>query len=449
FYDLKTHRENAPFITEDQGAPTVTERVNEAHDEFRAVNSLRFEKEIRDWWFVTGGYLHSHADADAAFRQETVHVTGLPIIDAGFWRSRSIVLSQNSILLNGNTRFGEWQHFTLSGGVQSEWMQQEGVGNVSLDTANPVTFLTLVPATLDANLHKHTLEESAQLQYTGVPFTSFFVEGRLAQERYGTIEQDVGGGHPFERDTDAKSDLADWRVGFQSSPRRMVSFGAHYRSRDKDTRYHDRVDDTEGYPGFFRDRKIDTEEIEARVSLRPLRWLKTTFTYQLVDTDFDSNTDPAAGATPGGWVHAGKFNADVYGVNLILTPFSRWYFSGTFNFYDSRSGSEHNDVRSIAAYRGEIYSVLASASYALSTNTDLTASYSFSRADYGQNNFGAGLPLGIDYDWHAVQGGIARRFRRATVNLQYAFYQYMEPTSGGFNDYTAHGVFTTLNLHWP
>lgn len=448
FYDLKTHRVNALALTEGQRVPSITERINEAHDEFRAVNSLRFEKEIRDWWFISGGYLHSHADADASFRQEATHVLGLPI-SADFWRSRSIVLSQNSVLLNGNMRFGEWQHFTLSGGVQSEWMQQEGFGNVSLDTANPVTFLTIRPATLDANLHKHALEESAQLQYIGLPFTSFFAEGRLAQEKYSTFEQDIGSEHPFVRDTDAKSDLADWRVGFHSSPYRMVSFGAHYRNRNKETRYHDQTDNTPGYPAFFRDRQIDTEEIEARLSLRPTRWLKTTLTYQIVDTDFDSNTDEAPGSAPGGWVHAGEFNAYVYGMNVILTPFNRWYFSGTFNFYDSRSDSEHSDVRSVAAYRGEIYSVLASATYALSTNTDLTASYSFSRADYAQDNFAAGLPLGIDYDWHAVQGGIARRFRRATVNLQYAFYQYIEPSSRGFNDYTAHAVFTTLNLHWP
>ena len=448
FYDLKTHRENALSINDSQSAPAITEGVNEAHDEFRAVNSLRFEKEIRDWWLVTGGYLYSYADADASFRQQTVHATGLPVA-GDFWHSQSIVLSQRSVLVNGNTRLGPWNNFTLSGGVQGEWMQQEGVGHVSLDEVNPALLLTLFPATLDANLHKNTFEENAQLQYTGLPFTSLFAEGRLAQESYGTFEQDIGGDHPFVRDTDADSDLADWRVGFQSSPHRMVSFGAHYRSRGKDTRYHDHVDDTAGYPAFFRDRKIDTEEMEARISVRPVRWLKSTFTYQSLDTDFDSKTDLAPGATPGGWVAAGKFNANVYGMNLILTPFSRWYFSGTFNYYDSRSGSEHNDVGSIAAYRGEIYSVLGSATYTLSTNTDLTASYSFSRADYGQNDFTAGLPLGIDYDWHAVQGGIARRFRRATVNLQYAFYQYKEPSSRGFNDYTAHAVFTTLNLHWP
>ena len=447
-YDLKTQRQNARSLTEGQRAPSVIESVDERHEEFRAINSLRFEKEVNDWWFLSGGFLNSWADADASFRQETIHASGLPIA-GDFWRSRSIILSQNSTLLNGNTRLGPWQHFTLSGGVQSEWMRQEGVGNVSLDTGNPAVFLTLAPATLDANLQKHTLQESAQLQYKGLPFTSLYAEARLAQETYGTFERAIGGDHPFVRDTDAKSDLADGRVGFQSSPYRIVSFGGHYRNRSKDTHYDDRIDNTPSYPAFFRDRKIDTEEIEARVSLRPINWVKTTLTYQLVDTDFDSNTDRAPGGTPGGWLRAGSFNANIYGLNLVLTPFTRWYFSSTLHYYDSRANSEQNGGPSIEPYRGEIYSLLASATYAWSTNTDLSASYSFSRADYGQNNFAAGLPLGIEYDWHAVQGGIARRFRRATVHLQYAFYQYAEPSIGGFNDYTAHGVFTTLNLRWP
>jgi hypothetical protein len=136
-------------------------------------------------------------------------------------------------------------------------------------------------------------------------------------------------------------------------------------------------------------------------------------------------------------------------VNVMLSPFARWYFSGAFNYYDSRAVSAANGIGVVAPYRGDIYTVLSSATCTISTNTDLTASYSFSRADYSQDNFSAGLPLGINYDWHTIQAGVARRFRSTAVNLQYALYRYTEPTSGGFNDYTAHGVFATMTLRWP
>lgn len=440
FYDLSTQRQNALSVTEGNSRPSLSETIDEAHDEFRAVNALRFEKEIREWWFISGGYLYSKTDADASFRQNTEHATGLPVA-GNFWRSHAIILSQDSLLLNANARLGPWQHLTFSAGVQSEWMQQDGVGRVNLDSINPALTPTLRPATLDADLHRHNLQENVSLRFTGLPYTSLFAEARLEQERVGAFEQQVGGDHPFLRDTDVDGDANDWRVGFYSSPLSTVSLGGHYRQRNKDTDYDHIRDDTVSYPAFIQDRQINTHEFEAKLTWRPLNWLKSTLTYQLVDTDFDS-------ATPGGALRAGTFNANVYSANLILTPFTRWHFSGTFHYYDSRSASAHNNVPSIAPYRGDIYGALATATYMLSTNTDLMASYSFSRADYGQHNY-AGLPLGIDYDWHVLQAGISRRFRRVAANLQYALYEYAEPSSRGFNDYTAHGVFATLTFRWP
>jgi len=304
-------------------------------------------------------------------------------------------------------------------------------------------------ATLDANLNRHRLRESANLRFNGIPFTSLFVDALLEQETLDTFEGAMGGDHPFRQDTDAESDRTDWRVGFYTSPFNTISLGGHYRQRCKETSYDHGIDTTVGYPAFIRERTIATDEFEAKLTWRPLLWFKTTLSYQLVDTDFDSTTDAIAGTSPGGPLLAGTFDADVYGLNFILTPFSRWYFSGTFNYYDSRAASADNRVPSIVSYRGDIYSLLASATYMLSTNTDLTASYAYSKADYAQDNFAGGLPLGIDFDWHVIQAGLTRRFRNITTNLRYGFYKYDEPSSRGFNDYTAHAVFATLTLHWP
>jgi hypothetical protein len=93
--------------------------------------------------------------------------------------------------------------------------------------------------------------------------------------------------------------------------------------------------------------------------------------------------------------------------------------------------------------------VLSSASYALSPAADLQAGYSFSRADYAQN-IADGLPYGAVYDWHGLQIGLVRRFKKnLTASLQYAFYTYDEPASGSLNNFTAHAVFATLTKRWP
>jgi len=109
-----------------------------------------------------------------------------------------------------------------------------------------------------------------------------------------------------------------------------------------------------------------------------------------------------------------------------------------------------NDTAIVVPYRGHIYSVLSSASFALTERMDLHGSYTFSAADYSQNNFAAGLPLGIEYQRHGFDVGISRRWLKTLrTRLQYAFYKYEEPSSGHFTDYTAHAVFATVTLQWP
>ena len=75
---------------------------------------------------------------------------------------------------------------------------------------------------------------------------------------------------------------------------------------------------------------------------------------------------------------------------------------------------------------------------------------SFSYADYGQTNYAAGLPVGLQYEQHALQAGLSRRFgKNITVQLKYGFYCYNEPNIGGANNYVANSVFATLSYKWP
>jgi opacity protein-like surface antigen len=62
----------------------------------------------------------------------------------------------------------------------------------------------------------------------------------------------------------------------------------------------------------------------------------------------------------------------------------------------------------------------------------------------------AGLPLGVDFTRHGLTAGVTRKLTESlSANLRYGYYQYDEPTGGDANDYTAHGVFVTINYRWP
>src|SRR5262249_20117308 len=190
-----------------------------------------------------------------------------------------------------------------------------------------------------------------------------------------------------------------------------------------------------GYSAFIRSREIDTDEILGKLVLRPLTWLKTTMTYQLVKTRYDTTTDPVPGGTSTVGLQAGDSDAHIYGINATMTPFQRLYFSGAFTYTDSSISTAHGTDPSIVPYKGHIYSFTGSSSYALNQTTDLRAAYSFSQSDYAEDNVANGLPLGLDYTHHALTFGITRRLSQTlTANLRYAFFQYSEPSSCGLNN---------------
>lgn len=465
FYDLKTSRDDTLFYNSGTGTSEKYALVQEAHDHFQAANAIRLEKQVRDWLLLSGGYLYSHLDGEAAFNQTTVSPVNSFTAADQFWFSNALLLDQESHVFNANASLGPWQGLSLSAGVQSEWMKQTGFGDMRLDQGLPGPTLVAAPAMLHSDLDKAAVEEQLDLRYTSIPYTILFANARLQQESIGQYEQDVGGASEFLRDTDASMRGFDSRFGFNVSPWSKVSLTAHYRVRTRHSAYNHLTDEAfgapnDGYSAFIRGRDINTDEVMAKLSVRPATWMKTSFTFQQVAMDYltvtapyifpeipDVPPIPAVNYSPGGEIFSGNYDAHVYSLNATLTPWRRIYLANTVVFRDSRTETAANGVASVAPYRGDTWSVLSSATIVLDQKTDLRLSYDYSRSDYRQYTDPAGLPLGIRYDLHGVTAGITRQIRtNVSAALQYRFYAYDEPSSAGQNDYTAHGIFALMSI---
>jgi hypothetical protein len=58
--------------------------------------------------------------------------------------------------------------------------------------------------------------------------------------------------------------------------------------------------------------------------------------------------------------------------------------------------------------------------------------------------------VGIQYQQHAAQIGLTRRFgQNLSARLQYGFYYYSEPSSGGADNYSANAIFATVTWRLP
>ena len=466
---LRTSR--ASTVQSPPGSDTLfLDRIQETHDSFHAANAVRLERQVTSWLFASGGHLYSYYDADASFSLDETYVSGTP----GFarrWRSPSIVLERKAHVGNLNGQFGPWDGFTAALGVQSEWNQQRSFGDASFDFEMPGGDYFLRPATQESAIDRVSVTEHLGLRFAKIPKTVLFAEGRLQQESLDLAEEQLDGDNPLRRDTDTTTDGRDFRAGFNTSPWRRVSLSVSYRWLDKQT-HHDHLMDivptpfgdfpSEGYSAFIRDRDTQTDEVEARLAYHWSTRLKTILTYRLVSSDYWTSTDPVAGydpitfdpipgyTTPGTRLLSGSYDAHIYSANFVFRPVNRLSLNTTFSFHDTRSVSAANDSPSIAAYEGRIYSVITSGSYAWNAKTDLLLNYTFSHADYDQGQALDGLPLGIVYDQHSLMTGLRHRFsERVSATLRYGFFLYDEPTSRGFNDYTAHTLFATLSYRFP
>ena len=449
FYNLKTQYTN----TDVRGA--ARENAREENTYFQGANTLRLEKKFKDWFFCSAGYLYSKLNSDASFA-DSVNNSAL-LLD----RAPQITLEKESHVFNLNGLLGPWGGLTFSTSAQAEWTDQHalGGGNAFLNPAytngSPAepAAVGVVPSILSSDYNQSTFTENAALRYNKIPLTALFVEAKLQQQNISQFDEDLQPGSGFMQNTSFSSHLSDIRAGFNSSPWRNVTLSAHYRRYEDDSHYDNDpgLPLPAGYPGFILARDLRTDEAEAKLTWHPFTWVKTALSYQYQTTRSWVETDPiSGGVSPGGGIVGGEDHSQIYSLNTTMTPCHRLFLSTTFSYQPFTSVTADNGAPEVAAYRGETYSVLANTTYVLSKNVDVFATYSFSDADYSQNNFAAGLPVGIQYRQHALQAGVSRRFgKRISVQLKYGFYCYDEPTSGGANNYMANSIFGSLTYKWP
>jgi mono/diheme cytochrome c family protein len=451
FYSLNTHYTNV------SARGPVAQNASEDTHYFQGANTIRLEKQVTDWLFASAGYLYSHLDSDASF------TNAVQFLALSFPASvPHISLSRESHVANANGIVGPFEGLTFSGGAQVEWTDEHGFGK---GTLNEIAFtriapnnLTLVPTTLSSDYDERSAMENAALRYTKIPFTILFAEGRLEQQSIDEEQSDLQSTGNFIERTAFSSQLTDFRAGFSTSPWQPVSLSAHYRRYENDSHYPNAASPLPagGYPGFFRWREILTDEVEAKLVLRPCNWLKTTFSYDIETTHYRDDANAASNTTthviysPAGPLQTGWYDSQSYNFGAVLTPHPRVYLSGSFSYQPTATHSADSFAATVSQYRGDTYSADFNSTFILSQSTDLSVGWIFSEANYGQGNAAATVPEGIRYQEHGITAGIVRRFsKNLSAKLEYGFEYYHEPSSAGVNDFRAHSVFAMVNLRLP
>ncbi|HXI71653.1 MAG TPA: c-type cytochrome domain-containing protein [Verrucomicrobiae bacterium] len=456
FYSMNNSSEESQ-INSGGTTPDTFIQTRDNYQSTQGMDTLMLEKQIRDWWFVSGGFYYSKLEASDFFNQTTMST----VVPGSQLSSQQITLDRQSEIFSVASLFTPLTYLTFSLGSQNEWTRENGFGNSipDLDFTPPVN----TPASSNSDLFKAS--QDASMRFTKIPFTVLFADGRFDQESVSQFqEQDPG---DPAADTETKINAMNYRydiqTGFNTSPWRWVALNAQYQYQYSDSDYNYPVDVVDGiagasngYPGFILSRKIQTDGFETKLDLRPANWLKATLTYQITDTDYSSKTDPAFNynglgqpVSPGGPITDGHSSAQIYGFGATLTPIPRLYFSSVFTYTHSRTTTDAKSDPYNVPYEGDLYTVTTTATYALNAKTGLQTSYIFSTADYAENSAQAALPLGMNFTRHEVMVGLTRQLTKHLSGvLRYQFSQYSEPSSGNANNFTAQGVFATFVYKW-
>jgi hypothetical protein len=452
------------FNTAKPGPEKFTE-VRERYTHTQGANSLTVEKSVREWLGVHAGYLYSWLDGAATFDQASfltdnaalppaAGFTAFGVFADRFYTANRILLDRHAHVGSLGARLGPWEELVFHGGVQGDWSRQTGFADVAQRIGSPTA--TVFPVLSWSELDRQLLEERAGVRFTGLPYSTLYAEARWQQEEVNQYEDQTVFGFPsLDRGTAAEATHEQYRFGSSTSPWQRVLLAAHYQQAKRVTDYAATPDDTSagpqgfGYPNFITGRRIDSDTVEGSLTTRLTPRLKSRFKYQFTQADYETRHQALFNGTPGGTLTAGEQDAHVFTAGFNWQPWGRLGFDLAGTFADTELTTFVNNNPGIVPYAGEVWSVNASVNWSVDERTSINVLYVWSLADYRQENFAAGLPLGIEYRWHQLRTTVTRQLNeQLAVNLLYFFQSYDEPSAGGFNDYAAHGVFAGLTWSW-
>ncbi len=396
-------------------------------------NTFYLERAFPRSLYFSLGYLYSNLDGDAGFRMQTVPFN--EPFDKN-WSADVSDIDRKFHIVNLNAMAGPYHDLAFYGGLQGELTDTNADASAVLEGITFGGDVEAPVAGIRTREDSEGLTENIGVRYSGISRTTVYAEGEFRQNNIDLDEQEIQDNIlEFERMTETRIRRERYTIGLNTSPFSRTTFTALYRKSFRKNDYdHDR-DSIDGYSAFITEQEFDTDEFSARISWRPIRWLKGMMEYKRLDTNIDTSTD----TDPPGDILAGNYTADIYSLSFLLTPRPRLYLSCLFSYRDIRSRAFDNGAASIIPYDGDSFTSVNSLNYIIDEKTKIRTEYSFSGTGNFHDNSTDGLPLLHDYRLHRLAATLSRKISDGMeAKIRYGFFDYEEGAGNDTEDYSAH-----------
>lgn len=312
----------------------------------------------------------------------------------------------------------------------------------------------LEPLATESERWFDTVTESIEMRYTGLRDWTFYLRGEWMQEdlRQQEREREDTGALILERRTDGDILTQKYVAGVNWYPLARLNLAGQYYRKIHENDYANPVDSTtnstpagDRYPAFLRDQDFMVDDVNVRLTWRPLGNLTSVTRYDFQRATVDTRGDFLR------TVQSADVTAHVLSESITWTPLARLYVQGTVHYVrnetDTPADQQLNNV--VLDAKNNYWNGSISAGYALDDKTDIQATYFYYRADNFWDNSAFSQPYGVSAEEHAVTATITREI---TTNIRgsfkYGYFTNRDQTSGGRNNYDAHLFATSLQYRF-
>ncbi len=426
--------------------------------------------------------LNFHAFSETRLKDSLLFTTGYSFttLDTDIGGSRIYGTSYEAIYdpLNANRQARDEGFYSLSGGAQ----MNQHVGNLNfmwtpakdlaviagvriekqnLDVANDYMETTVGNAPGYASTAEEVLvnsqrgildvSESLELRYTGVTNVVAYARAGWMQGQgdLSEIEQvGIPGVTDLLRSTDFDRSAQKYTAGINWYPHRKISTGAQYYHKVRTEDYRHTDDSTPNrtsnrYPAFLIAQDFTTDDVNFKVTFRPVSSLTLVSRYDLQYSTIDMQGDGLDK------IESAKLTSHIFSQSISWTPWSRLAMQASVSY-----AKDDNDTPALEAvptqqlvldFSNDYWFGNAAITFVADEKTDLNVYYSYYLADNYVDNSQFSQPFGAGAEEHTIGASVTRKIsEHMRLKLRYGYFTYHDQTSGGNNDFDGHLIYSSI-----
>ena len=313
------------------------------------------------------------------------------------------------------------------------------------------------------NSERDALSVSGRLdaRYTGVTNWVFYArgewtddQGHLDEFRYGlnlTSTADPSNLFPMSRSTEYDHFIQKYTVGGDWYPMRLLNLGAQYYHKEQRN-----VNDLQSveipsvfglpqlvYPGFMLNQNFQTDDLNFRLTVRPLPTLTAVTRY-----DFQLSTIAGQGMGFSS-LQTSDMTTHLISESLTWTPWARLYLQGGVTIALSEMTTPGSEVQPglIGSSQNNYWNLNATIGYALDDKSDLQLGFLYYSA--WSSDTDVAMPYGANAEEYGATVTYSRSLsQRIRWNMRYGYFTSRDYTSGGNNNYEAHMIYSGLQYRF-